>query len=62
MHQGTLSLYQTVSTETGLVIGLSLMIKADFSWTVSYRNQLVPLEHCLLLQSAPTSINSGNNN
>ena len=59
IKEGTLILYQMISNEFGPLVGLSLTIKTNFSWTVSYRGQIVPLEHCMLLQNTPSSINSG---
>ena len=54
-----LSIYQCTPTEVGPVIGLSVTIKEDFTWILSYRHQLVPREHCGLLENVPISINSG---
>lgn len=55
----SLSIYQCIATETGSVISFSLTINQDFTWTLSYRNQVVPQDHCALLESTPISINSG---
>jgi len=54
-----LSLYQLTQTEAGPVIGLSLMIKADYSWVVRHKNDVVSHENCLLLRNSPAFINSG---
>jgi len=59
IHGGNLTLYQLASTEIGPVVGLSLVVKADYSWVVSYRNEMVSPVNCVLLQSTPTFIDSG---
>jgi len=59
IHEDNLTLYKLASTETGPVVGLSLMVKADYSWVVSYRNEMVSPVNCVLLQSTPTFIGSG---
>ena len=35
------------------------IIKSDYSWTVSYRNEGVSIEHCTMLKKIPLHINSG---
>ena len=43
---------------------LSVVIKENFSWFVSYRNQLISPEDTDVLKSMPSDVNSGmyNNN
>jgi len=48
-----------VTKEASPVVGLSLVIKSDFSWAVTYCNQAVPVEHCTILQKVPVHIKSG---
>ena len=44
-----------------IVTGLSVLnIKADFTWILNYHYQLVPQEHCSLLENLAISISSGN--
>ena len=59
IHGGNLTLYQLSTKENGPIIGLSLMIKEDYSWIVSYRNEVVSTECCVLLQNTPAFIDSG---
>jgi len=41
VQQERLSIYQLITPETGPVVGLSLVIEPDYSWAVSYRNEIV---------------------
>lgn len=59
VQKESLSFYQLITTETGPVVGLSLVIKSDYSWAVSYRNHVVSVEHCAMLQKIPSLINLG---
>ena len=59
MKAGMLHIYQLAITKIGLVIGVSLSIKEDFSWTLSCRNQPVNPEQCSLLEDTPSLLNSG---
>jgi len=59
MHGDNLTLYQLSNTKTGPIIGLSLMVKKEYSWIVSHRNEIVSTENCALLQNIPAFINSG---
>ena len=46
MKAGMFHIYQLAITEIGLVIGVSLSIKEDFSWTLNCRSQPVNPEQC----------------
>lgn len=59
MQGGLLSLYQLVPTELRPVVGLSLVIREDFTWSVSHRDILVPVQHCTILQDIPSMLDSG---
>ena len=59
IQKQSLSIYQCNAIETGPVIGFALTIKEDFTWMLSYRTQVVPQDHCGLLESIPISIDSG---
>ena len=59
MQAGMLHIYQLATNEIGLVIGVSLSIKEDFSWILSCRSQPVSPEHCSLLEDTPSLLNSG---
>ena len=59
MKAGMLHIYQLAITKIGLVIGVSLSIKEDFSWTLSCRSQPVNPEQCSLLEDTPSLLNSG---
>ena len=59
MQAGMLHIYQLAINEIGLVKGISLSIKEDFSWTLSYRSQPVNPEQCSLLEDMPSLVNSG---
>ena len=59
MEKETLCFHQLITSEAGRVVGLSLVIKSDYSWAVSYRNEIVSVEHCTMLKKIPLHINSG---
>jgi len=59
MREDNLTLYQLSNTKTGPIIGLSLIVKKEYSWIFSYRNEIVSTENCALLQNIPAFINSG---
>ena len=54
-----LHIYQLAITEVGLMIGISLSINDDFTWTLSCRSHPVNPEHCSLLGDMPSLLNSG---
>jgi len=59
VQQERLSIYQLITPETGPVFGLSLVIEPDYLWTISYRNEIVSIEHCSILQKMPSLIDTG---
>ena len=59
LQQERLNIYRLITPETGPVVGSSLVIKPDYSWAVSYRNDVVSIEHCSMLQKIPSLIDTG---
>ena len=56
---GQLSIFQVQSFEHGPEVMLSVMIKENFSWAVSYHKQLINPECSNILKSIPSELNSG---
>ena len=59
IKNGTLIFYKLEVSSAGPEVTLSMTVNSDFSWTVSYRGQLVSREDCGILRSAPPEVNTG---
>ena len=55
----TLVIYKLAFFKTGPEVTLSITVKEDFTWTVSYRRHVINREFCTLLSGLPSETNTG---